>query len=518
MFVVAGARRTAMIAVQTDSGCGQMNERPTGKPNTPRATGSMFFGNALRPAALAIGGALISLLFAAHVGAAGPLDTVTKTVGDVTKSVTQTTDTVVKTVDTTASGASNVVSHVSQAAEPVTESVTRTEQSAAGGAAPVAQSVERTTDTVAASAAPATRQADGATRTVTATTQTVTTVAQPISQPAPQIVGALGQPAQPVVQAVAQPLNTAMQPVAQAVAVTTAPVASVVAPVAQQVQTIAPAVTAPVQAVTKPVIQPIARVAAPVMQVAAPVEPIIAPATQAAVVAVAPLAASITPIVQQAPPAIAPAAMTIAPASISVAPRLDPLPIIAASRPAPAERTQPVRIAHGADQAEPPAPAAAPLVLPTMIVTTISPASQTNHEQAAPPATVGTRTATDAMHAAQPVTTMSVIMPGRLFVALSAIAVQPTRARIMTAPSGVLVSDPARVILRAASSSPISPALPYGPLAMMSGAAGTSAGQGFSFLLAILAAAWALLLAGRRILPLILTLSQPTYRPVVSPG
>lgn len=74
MLRIARYRRTAPMAVfvQALEHRELMNERATIAPSGARAAGRDFIGNPIHPVLLAICGALISLLFAAHIGAAGP--------------------------------------------------------------------------------------------------------------------------------------------------------------------------------------------------------------------------------------------------------------------------------------------------------------------------------------------------------------------------------------------------------------------------------------------------------------
>src|SRR5438270_10906312 len=93
---------------------------------------------------LAVAGALVSLLCAAHVGAAGPLDTVTHTVSGVTQGVTQTTQQTTRAVAQTTNTTVKSVTQPATAPRPAAPAAPSAPRPAAP-AAPVTRTVQSTT-------------------------------------------------------------------------------------------------------------------------------------------------------------------------------------------------------------------------------------------------------------------------------------------------------------------------------------------------------------------------------------
>ncbi|MHB8647594.1 MAG: hypothetical protein ACYDAR_17575 [Thermomicrobiales bacterium] len=449
-----------MVAVFTKAmgHCGQMNERAIEAPSSICVAGIESFPHRVHPLLLAICGALISLLFAARVGAAGPLDPVTKIVGDTTKSVTQTAKTTVQTVNTTSKGATSAVSHVT---DPVTDARSRAGQSVVADAAPITRNVEHTTNTLPSSAAPV--------------TQVVTTTAQPGSQPAAPVVGAVTQSSVPVVQTAAQPTSAIVQPVTQTLpAVTTpivrtaAPVVTSIAPTVQQLQTI----TTPIVAMATACSLPTTSLLNPILPAAQP----IAERTQPTGVA-------------QERQAYNPAAT----ANRAEIPAGRASAIFLAE-----EKPTSARIAPPVDRA------VTNPVIGDASVTMLSTARVA--QPVAPRASVNVRrSATPFITANRPVAVKVSASVGALLDASP--ASEMPRAAIA-----------ANILRSAAPFAPAAPILPDRAPASLTSAAGAGAGHGFSFLLAIIATGWASVLTGRRLVRLLLHAQQPSNVPLDSPG
>jgi uncharacterized protein YoxC len=471
------------------------------------------------PALLAVCGVLLSLLFAAHAGAAGPLDTVTTTVGNVTRGVTQTTQettqTVSKTVDTAVSGATGSTQQAVHEVAPVTDAVSRPTESVVE----VTGTIDSTTRAATSDAAPA--------------AQSVNTATQPTTQQAAHMAGSLTQAAPPVMQAVAQP-------VVQTIATTTAPVVQTTAPVTRTVNATVATTTQPVQSVVKPVIRQVTTVAAPVIQ-AAPVVQTAAPVIEQASAPVAQTAAmAATTLVAPTEPIVAPIILTVAaavaPIVTSIAPTLQTLQILAPVA-APMTATAPATTAITTI-----APALRSIVADTghQAIVQTPPATRTvDAVDIAPPggtapATALPMIARPAVHRATAVAAeVRTVLPTDTFGTPRAVTASSTRSAWIAATRGGVGASASALIQatpsRDQSEAPpgIAPAMPRSPtlpprlptdgLATMS-ATGTSVGHGFSLLLALATTGWAFVLVGRRILPSGLNLPQPTYPPLVSPG
>jgi hypothetical protein len=543
----------------------QMDHRTTVSSSSECAAELHPCGDRFFPALLAVCGALISLLFAAHVGAAGPLDTVTTTVNNVTKSVTQTaqdtTQTVTKTVDTTvrttvdtAVGGASGSTQVGRSVTPATDVASHP----TGAVTEITRTVDSTTHEVASDGA-STAQTAGAVG------RSVDTAMQPTAQQAAHIAGSLIQSAQPVVQTVAQPVTAITQPATQTIVTTAAPAAQAAAPVTQTVNATVATVTQPVQSVTKPVIKrattasaPVLRTAAPVMQAAAPViqqvtapiaqtaataantlaaptEPVIAPAAQTVATAVAPIVTSIVPTLQTLQSVTAPVAAP--PPMIATTPVMTAITTIA-----PALRTMVADAGHRSiapasvapvNRAERPLSAPdAPSISP--IARTVSAADTAPFVGAARVATPSTAALSVVHRAATVATALRTTLPTDVFGtdrAATASSILP--AWITAARGGGSADAPARMNIaplgdQSEAASRIAPAAPDAPafpsrlpadgLATTTSAAGTSGGPGLSLLLALATAGWPLVLTGRRLVTSALHLSQLTYRPLVSPG
>jgi hypothetical protein len=437
------------------------------------------------PALLAVCGALLSLLVAAHVGASGPLDIVTKTVGDVTGGVTQTAQETTQTMHTL-----------------------------------VDTPVRGTVDTVANSATGPAESVTVATQTVGIVAESVTTATQPATQQTAHIAGSLAQNAQPAVQAVAAPVAAVAQPATQTVATAPAPVVQGVAPIVQTTNTTVSAATPPVQAVAKPVVRPVIAAAAPVVQVAAPVvqtvDTIIAPTEPI----VAPIVASIAPALQTLETVPTPVAAT-APATAAMTSVAPTLRTITTETAQPAMPTSPSPV----NRAErfPDATSAVPSRLAT------DPAHMSTHprEPAAVAVTLPALASLTERHATTIAADTATVGRARGFIARSASPAPGTRAPAVTVRDGLATTDASASTLtardaRIAPASPHVPSLPsrlpIDALATTASATGTSGGHGLSLFLSLATAGWVFILVGRRIPPSALNAQQPTSHPPVSPG
>jgi hypothetical protein len=455
-----------------------MNHEMIVSPSSERATDGHPYGDRFLPVLLAVCGALISLLFVAHVGAAGPLDTVTTTVGGATKSVGQTAQETTQTIRTT-------VDSSAPAAVSVTE---------------VTTPVDSTTRMVTSDAAPAVR-------TVGTVVQSVNTAAQPATQQTAHIAGSLAQNAQPAVQAVAQPVTT----VTQTVITATAPVAQAVTPIVQTANTTVPAVTPPVQVVTRPVVRQLVA-AAPVVQTVAPI-------TQTVNTVVAPAEPVLVPIVQ-------PIATAVAPIVTSIAPALQTI-IVNAHQIAAAE---PVAHVNWAERL----PVSVDVTSHSSTTQTANAASAAPHVSAAPAMVFGAadiltthRAATVAADAPTPLPTQ-VFSPHLAVATLGAFSPQvagpssAVNAGVVAFTQAVPRDDQSGTLPDIAPAVPgfpsLPPRFPVDAVTTTTSATGTSSGDGFPLFLSLATAGWALVLASRRILPSALNLQQTTYRPLVSPG